>query len=70
MQFWRNNYLLSLKDRTHPKLKETRVRSSFSTRMSDVVRIKDDVPTGNWRIGRIQDLTQSEDSNLFAHQIF
>ena len=63
-QIWRNNYLLSLRERKQITLKETRVRSPFLATTGDVVLIKDELPRGKWRLGRIQELVQSEDEGF------
>ncbi|CAC5413046.1 FAM208A [Mytilus coruscus] len=48
---WRDDYLLSIRERTTVKLKEKRVRSNQYPQISDIVLIKDDLPRGMWKIG-------------------
>ena len=55
-QIWRNDYLLSLRERKQITLKETRVRSPFLATIGEKVLIKDELPRGYWRQGRIQEL--------------
>ena len=48
---WRDDYLVSLRERQQIKLKQPRVQSPFTANVGDVVLIKDDLPRGNWRLG-------------------
>ena len=68
-QIWRNDYLLSLRERKQITLKETRVRSPFLATIGDVVLIKDELPRGYWRLGRIQELVQSEDGEIRSAKV-
>lgn len=68
-QIWRNDYLLSLRERTQIKLKETRIQSPYSATVGDVVLIKDDLPRGNWRLGRIQELIKSVDGEIRSAKV-
>ena len=52
-KIWRNKYLLSLRERQQIKLKQPKVQSSVTANMGDVVLIKDDLPSGSCRLGRI-----------------
>ena len=50
---WRDDYLLSLRERTQVKMKESRSKSKFLPSLGDVVLLKDDLPRGKWRIGKL-----------------
>ena len=66
---WRNDYLLSLRERAQIKLKETRVRSPYSATEGDIVLIKDELPRGSWRLGRIEELVKSGDGELRSAKV-
>ena len=53
-KIWKNDYLLSLRERSKIKLKEARVKSQYKPSVGDVTLIKDDLPRGSWRMGRIK----------------
>ena len=58
-QIWQNDYLLILRERTQTKLKEAHVLFPFLATVGNVVLIKDELPRGSWRIGKIQELVPS-----------
>jgi hypothetical protein len=60
-KIWKNEYLLSLRERYQNKLKLKRVESTFKPKAGDVVLIKDDLPRGSWRLGKIVNLETSRD---------
>ena len=60
-RMWRNEYLLSLRERTQRKLKSGRKQSHFTPNIGDVVLVKDDLPRGCWRIEKVVNLVQSRD---------
>ena len=68
-QIWRNDYLLSLRERSQIKLKETRVKSPYSATKGDIVLIKDELPRGSWRIGRIVELVKSGDDEIRSAKV-
>ena len=61
---WRDEYLLSLRERTQSKLKSGRVQSEFSVNIGDVVSLKEDVPRGCWRLGKATRFIPSLDGNV------
>ena len=66
-RFWKilkNEYLRSLRERMQTKLLEARKRSKQPPEIGDVVLIKDDLPRGNWRIGKITELMTSLDEQV------
>ena len=60
-KIWRDEYLLSLRGRTQSTLKFRRIQSQFSPSVDDVVLIKDDIPRGCWRVGKVLRLVTSRD---------
>ena len=63
-QIWRNEYLLSLRERTQSKIKSHRVQSSAFPSVGDVVLIKDNLPRGQWKMGKITELRSSHDGKI------
>ena len=53
--------MLSIRERQQTKLREPRVQSPYTANVGDVVLIKDDLPRGSWRLGRIQELIKIRD---------
>ena len=60
-KIWRDDYLLSLRERSQVKLKESRILSPYSAKIGDVILIRDNLPRGSWRMGRIHELINSKD---------
>ena len=58
---WENDYLLSLRERTQTSLKHSKKQSPNIPQVGDVVLIKEDLPCGRWKIGRIQELVKGKD---------
>ena len=61
-KIWRDEYLLSLRERFQTHVKDGRYHSNFSPKVNDIVIIKDDTPRGHWRFGKVVKLTFSKDS--------
>lgn len=51
-QIWRNEYLLSLRERMQNRHKSSRIQSTIIPNINDVVIIKDDIPKGQWEMGK------------------
>lgn len=66
---WRDDYLLSLRERTQVNMKESRIKSNFLPSVGDVVLIKDDLPRGKWRIGKIHELIKSRDGEARSAKV-
>lgn len=58
---WRDEYLLSLRERTQSVLKSRQIQSHFSPNIDNIVLIKDDIPRGCWRVGTVVSLVFSLD---------
>ena len=68
-KIWKNEYLISLRERMQIKLREARKRSKQPPEIGDVVLIKDDLPRGNWRIGKNTELMTSFDEQVRAAKV-
>ena len=60
-KIWRDDYLLSLRERTKTVLKTGKIQSHFSPKAGNVVLVKDDIPHGCWRFGKVIRLVTSRD---------
>ena len=54
-QTWRDEYLLSLRERTQTHIKENRIRSQQTPKTGHIVLIKENLPRGTWKIGQIKE---------------
>ena len=61
--------MLSLRERKQTKLKGPRVQSPYTANVGDVVLIKDELPRGSWRLGRIQELINSRDGQCRSARV-
>ena len=68
-QIWRDEYLLSLRERTQNKIKCGRIQSGYEPNTGDVVLIKEDVPRGSWRLGKIVELKISNDNQIRSAKV-
>ena len=68
-QVWRDDYLLNLRERTQTKLKSPRVQTSSTAKVGHIVQIKDNLPRGCWRIGRITELIRSRDQQVRSARV-
>ena len=64
-EIWKNDNLLSLRERFKIKLKE----SPYKASVGDVVLIKDNLPRGTWRIGRTKELIVSRDEQIRSAKV-
>ena len=65
-QVWRNDYLLSLRERTQTDLKGPRCQALGKAKTGEIVLIKDNLPRGSWKLGRIVNLITSSDGEVRA----
>ena len=66
---WKDNYLLSLRERTQNKLKTQRKHSSSPADVGHIVLVKDDLPRGCWKIGKIIDLIKGSDQQVRSAKV-
>ena len=63
-KLWRDEYLANLRERSQHSLRSNRIKSPFTVHVGDVVLVKDNLPRGCWKIGRIVESTVSRDGNI------
>ena len=68
-KLWRSEYLLSLQERPQMGLKCPRSTVAASPRVGDVVLIKEELPRGRWKVGRICELIPSKDQRIRSAKI-
>ena len=60
-KMWCDDYMLSLRERTQNTLKSGRVQSHFPPNIGDVVLLKENIPRGCWKLGKVVNLVSSRD---------
>lgn len=68
-KMWREDYLLSLRERTQNTLKSGRIQSHFSPNVGDVVLLKDNLPRGCWKLGKVVNLVTSLDGCIRSAKV-
>ena len=68
-KIWRGEYLMNLRERTQTQLREAKKRSQYPAQIGDVVLIKNDIPRGNRRIGKITQLMTSFDEQVRSAKV-
>lgn len=68
-KIWKDDYLICLRERTQSSLRQARVKAPFSVRVGDIVMIKDDLPRGTWKMGKIVELRQSRDGQVRSAKV-
>ena len=68
-KIWRDDYLLSLRERAQNMLNTGRCHFQFSPSVGDVVLIKDEIPRGCWRMGKVIKLVTSADGSVRSAKI-
>ena len=68
-KLWRSEYLLSLQERPQMGLKCPRSTVAETPRVGDVVLIKEELPRGRWKVGRICELIPSRNQRIRSAKI-
>ncbi|XP_077989886.1 uncharacterized protein LOC144444347 [Glandiceps talaboti] len=68
-KLWKEDYLLSLRERTRTLLTEQRIQAHTKANVGDVVLIKDNLPRGAWKLGKITYLIPSRDGEVRAAKV-
>ena len=68
-KIWKSDYLLSLRERLKLKLKSPRIEANETPRIGDIVQLKEDLPRGSWKLGKIVELITSNDGNIRAAKV-
>ena len=69
IEVWRNDYLLNLRERSQIKMKAARIESHKSPNIGDIVQVKDNIPRGAWKIGRIKGLLFNKEGHVRAANV-
>ena len=68
-KMWRDDYLLSLRERTQNTHKSGRVQAHFTPNIGDGVVLKENVPRGCWRLGKLVKLVSSRDELIRSAKV-
>ena len=68
-KIWQGEYLLSLRERTQNKIKSKRIQADNIPTQGDVVLIKEDLPRGQWRLGKLNRLRVSRDGQIRSAEV-
>ena len=66
---WSGEYLLSLRERYQSNLKKNRPSFKMTPHIGDVVLIKEDLPRGSWRLGKIVELISGSDKQVRSAKV-
>lgn len=65
---WRNEYLLSLREKS-PALSKGSKNIPGTPKIGDVVLVKDNLPRGRWRVGRISEVIKGKDQKIRSAKV-
>ena len=68
-KLWRDEYLLSLRERLQTHLKMSRIQSPSEPTIGDIVLIKDETSRGCWKIGKVVHLFKSRDGQTRSARV-
>ena len=60
-KIWKSDSLLNLMQSSQIHYKLPRVQSSQEPKVGYIVQVKENSPSGTWRVGRINELIKSQD---------
>ena len=66
---WKDGYLLNLRERNQPFQKHPRIQAKKRPKIRDMVQIKDILPRGTWKMGRIVEMIRSSDGQERAARV-
>ena len=66
---WKDGYLLNLRERNQLFQKHPRIQAKKCPKIGDIVQIKDSLPRGTWRMGRIVEMIRSSDGEERAARV-
>ena len=66
---WREEYLLSLRERTQSQIQSKRIQSSHFPTAGDIVLVKDDIPRGCWKLAKVVSLVSSRDGEMRSAKV-
>ena len=68
-KIWKDDYLLSLRERYQKYVKSPRVKATSFPTKNQVVHVKDKLPRGAWKMGRITELITGRDGEVRAAKV-
>ncbi|XP_070567289.1 uncharacterized protein [Ptychodera flava] len=68
-QIWRDDYLLTLRERFQTRHKGPRNQVPYKPSPGDVVLCKENLPRGAWNLGKIQNVIKSSDGEIRAVKV-
>ena len=68
-ELWKNHYLLNLREKRQLFNIHPRVQSLKEPRIRDIVQVKNSSPRGKWRVGRVIEMTESQDGKERAAKV-
>ena len=66
---WKDGYLSNLPERNQLFQKHSQIQAKKYPQIGDVVQIKDSLPRGTWRMGRIVEMIRSSDGEERAARV-
>ena len=66
---WKDGYSLNLCERNQLFQKDPRIQAKKCPKIGDIVQIKDSLPRGTWRMGRIVEVIRSSDGEERAARV-
>ena len=68
-KIWKDEYLLSLRERSQRNMKSLRIKSNAIPKVEAIVQIKEGLKRGSWKMGKIIELIKSNDGIIRAAKI-
>ena len=68
-KIWYSHYILSLHERYQTHIQEVKKVSKCEPRIGEIVHVKEELPRGRWKLGRIEELIISNDGETRAAKI-
>lgn len=68
-KIWKDDYLLSLRERSQIKLKSNRILANDVPKVGNIVQVKEDLPRGSWKIAKIVELIPNSNGEVRAAKI-
>ena len=63
-QVWKDDYLLNLRERSQTHVKGPQIQAAEEPKVGSVVLLKEDLPLGVWKMGKITELISSSDGKF------
>ena len=68
-KIWYSHYILSLRERYQTHIQEVKKVSKCEPQIGEIVHVKEELPRGRWKLGRIEELIISKDGETRAAKI-